>query len=108
YNYRIGRGTNAKFQLFTGSDLYYSNINYSGDFQGGLSGGGERLDDNYHSFGVLHRLGIHFYPISSVRITLITSYRLGFTWHKGINDTDFQRFTESSKTIPEVKIGFLF
>jgi len=107
-NYRIVGKTTSKFQLFTGTDLYYANINYSGDFSGGFSVTGVRKSDNYNSFGIRERLGVHFYPTSKLRITFTTSFRLGFTWKKGINESVYQQYTENSKSIPEVKIGYLF
>lgn len=107
-NYRITRKLISRFQFFIGTDLYYSYLNYSGNFGGGFSGKGIQRDDKNNSFGVRQRIGIHFYAVPRLRITLTTSSRLGYSWEKPINSSEFRQTIEISITAPELKVGYLF
>ncbi len=106
FNYRfLG---NSKFQLSIGSDVYYSNVNFSGDFEGGIDGAGTRINNNFRGLGFSHHFGVHFSPISILRISLISSYSYGLSWLKKVDGKVYVQNTESAYAIPEVKIGYLF
>lgn len=108
YNYTFNQYSDSKIKFFTGTDAYISLMNYSGSFGGGWSGGGTNLDRNYLFIGGLQRIGIHYYPIQRLQLSLILSYRLGFGWRQNLLEQGYSSAGEGSATIPQLKIGFTF
>ena len=96
----------SKIQLIVGTDIYYSSVSYSGEFEGGFNGQGISIDKDYDSYGIRQRLGMHFFPIQRLRLSLTTSARLGQTLEKVNHNTNRFKGIESYLSFPELMIGF--
>ncbi|MFT5778118.1 MAG: hypothetical protein ACI837_001074 [Crocinitomicaceae bacterium] len=107
-NYTILNLFDSKIELNTGLGLYYSNLSYSGDFQGGFSGSGTRMNSTYNTLGLTGSISIIYYPISRLFLSLNTGLRYGRS--RGYNHTSnqFIYVNENVLTVPEFKIGVSF
>ncbi len=107
-NYSMLNAFNSKLKLNTDLGLYYSNLNYSGNFQGGFAGTGTRHNSTYNTFGLIPSISILYYPISRFFLAVGTSWRYGGS--KVYNHTlnKFNYYSESVLTVPEFKIGVNF
>ena len=107
-NYSLLNLFNSRFKLNTGVGLYYSNSNYSGNFQGGLWGSGSRVNSTFNTFGLTPGVSIVYFPIPRLFLSLNSSFRFG--WSKEY-DAQFNQYREVSEfviTAPELKIGVNF
>jgi hypothetical protein len=107
-NYSIFKLFNSRLKLNTGVSLYYSNLNFSGDYQGGLSGGGTRENSTYNTFGAAPSLSILYYPIERLFISLNSNLRYGWSKELDANSNQDRKVNEFVITAPELKIGVNF
>ena len=107
-NYSILNLFNSRLKLNTGVSLYYSNLNFSGDYQGGLSGRGKRDNSTYNTFGVAPSLSILYYPTERLFISLNSNLRYGLSKEFDANSNQDRKVNEFVITAPELKIGVNF
>lgn len=107
-NYSILSLLDSKLKLNTGLGIYYSNMNYSGDFQGGLSGGGMRKNSTYNSFGVSPNLEIIYSPSPRLFIGINTSFRYGWSERLKVELNKKSKMNEFGIIAPELRIGVNF
>jgi hypothetical protein len=90
------------------SDLYYSYIRYTGDFQGGFFGQGRQLDNSYNILGISGRVGLSFYPVQKISLTVSSSIRFG----GGKIRDHYEEHTDASfslaATVLHFRLGYLF
>jgi hypothetical protein len=106
--YELYQLFNSKLQFNTGIGIYYSNLNYSGFFQGGYSGSGMRKNSTYNTIGLSPNFLIKFHPKERFFIGVNTSFRYG--WSHAYNAVYEQNFKidEIAIIAPELKIGVAF
>lgn len=99
---------NSRLKLNIGMSIYYSYLNYSGDFGGGFAGGIWRENKTYNTFGFAPNISIVYYPIEYLFISIDATYRVG--WSKTYNSPSNQHSSgnEFVLTAPELKIGVRF
>jgi hypothetical protein len=107
-NYSILNLFNSRLKLNTGVSLYYPNINFSGDYQGGITGGGTRENSTYNTFGVAPSLSILYYPIERLFISLNSNLRYGWSTEFDAKSNQDRKVNEFVITAPELKIGVNF
>ncbi len=107
-NYSILNLVNSRLKLNTGVSLYYSNLHFSGDFQGGITGGGTRVNSTYNTFGVAPSLSIIYFPIERLFISLNANFRYGWSREFDSNSNKNRKVNEFVTTAPELKIGMNF
>lgn len=107
-NYSFLNLFNSRLKLNAGVSLYYSNLKFSGDYQGGLSGGGKRANSTYNTFGVAPSLSILYYPIERLYISLNSNLRYGWSKEFETNTHQDRKVNEFVITAPELKIGVNF
>lgn len=107
-NYSVFNLFNNRLKFNIGLSLYYSYLNYSGDYSGGISGAGKRENSTYNTFGFAPNIAIVFYPIDYLFISVDATYRVG--WSKEFNSLNNQHsnINEFVITVPELKIGVRF
>lgn len=107
-NYSILSLFESKLKINTGMGVYFALLNYSGSFQGGLRGGGARIDKTYRMIGIAPNVAIVYSPVSPFFITLNTKFRIGTG---KIEDAEIG-VTSGSKelmiTAPELCVGVRF
>jgi hypothetical protein len=107
-NYSILNLFNSRLKLNTGASLYYSNLNFSGDYQGGFSGGGTKKNSTYNTLGVAPSLSILYYPIERLFISVNSNLRYGWSKEFDANSNQDKKVNEFVITAPELKIGVNF
>lgn len=107
-NYSLVQLLQNRLRLNTGVGLYYSNLNFSGDFQGGIAGGVLRIDTRYNTVGIAPSISVVFYPIDKLFIALNSSMRMGLGNKSTFSSDHLQKAHEVVLTIPELKIGVNF
>ncbi|MBN4071316.1 hypothetical protein JYT72_02280 [Crocinitomix catalasitica] len=107
-NFTFNQFSKSKIKWFIGTDAYISLLNYRGDFMGGISGAGAKLNRNHMYIGGLQRFGMHYYLVPRLRFSVITSFRLGLGWRQQLPEQGYKSWAETSVTVPQVKVGFLF
>lgn len=95
-------------QLNVGFDLYYSHLNYSGDFSGGFFGGIWRENRTYNTFGFSPHIEIAYYPIKYLFIAVDASFRLGWGNFSDRENKEHSPANEFVLTSPELRIGVQF
>jgi len=104
-HYSFANYFNSKIVLSTGLSLYYSYINYSGVFSGGLSGNQIKVNNTYNTIGFSPNFNIKYYPINRLFIALNTNIRYGFN---SSNDKFTLKIREVVVNSPELRIGVKF
>lgn len=107
-NYAAVQLLRNRLRLYTGMGLYYSNLNFSGDFQGGIAGGISRINTRYNTVGIAPSISVVFYPIDKLFIAFNSSMRLGLGNKSTFTSDQMQNAQEVVLTIPELKIGVNF
>ena len=107
-NYSVLNLFNSKLKLNTGIGLYYSNLNYSGDFQGGFSGGGTRKNSTYNTIGLAPSLSVDYYPTPRLFISLNSNFRYGLSQRFDHTLNQKGKLNEFVITAPELRIGVNF
>ena len=77
--YQFGRITNQTFQPFLSFLAYYSNIRYSGNFDGGWSGTGMDFKYQFHSFGGRLSAGLNFFVSKRIGLFYELSCQLAYS-----------------------------
>lgn len=90
------------------SDLYYSYIRYAGDFGGGFSGDGIKLDKSYNVAGLTFKAGFSVYPIQKISITVLASARHGWGTVKDHYDYKTEPVQCAALTVIHLGAGYLF
>jgi len=91
-----------------GLSLYYSNLNYSGQFEGGFSGIGTRVDKTYNTLGLAPTLSVNYYPIERLFISLSTNTRFGISNEYNASNNQNHKTNEFVINAPELRIGVKF
>jgi hypothetical protein len=107
-NYSIFDLLNSRLKLNTGLSLYYSNLNFSGDYGGGFSGTGARVNSTYNTFGLAPNISIVYYPIDRLFISVNSNIRYGWSQKLDVNSNKDSKTKEYVITAPELKIGVNF
>lgn len=107
-NYSILNLFNSRLKLNTGLSLYYSNLRFSGDYQGGFSGGGTRENSTYNTFGLSPSISMIYYPTERLFISLNSNLRYGWSNEYDANSNQDRKVNEYVITAPELKIGVNF
>lgn len=107
-NYSVLSLFNSKLKLNTGIAMYYSNLNYSGDFQGGISGGGTRKNSTYNTIGLAPSLSVDYYPTTRLFISLNSNFRYGLSQRFDHTLNKKGKLNEFVITAPELRIGVNF
>lgn len=108
-NYSLLNLANSKLKLLMGLNLYYSNLNFSGEYLGGFSGVGTRKNSTYNTIGLAPSVSIIYYPIERFFISINSNLRFGKS-----SKLDFYSIIQKQKTnefvitVPEFKIGVNF
>jgi hypothetical protein len=97
-----------KFKPFLESDLFYTYIRYSGDFQGGLTGHGKQVDHSSNTFGILGRTGLSFYPVPEISLTVSSSLRFGYGMLRDHYDNSIDNTGSFAATFLHIRLGYLF
>jgi hypothetical protein len=87
---------------------YYSWLSYTGDFQGGWSGGFYNYYAYRHAWGAGLRIGINFHPIPAMICSVSANYRLAYGWYYHPYAGSLDQDVTGSYTFPELRVGFLF
>ncbi len=93
---------------FIESDLFFSNILYKGDFGGGFSGSGIKIDNSHSTFGILVRTGLIFYPISRISISISSSARFGTGTKINHYQDNSEKINSSALTVMHIRLGYQF
>jgi hypothetical protein len=93
---------------FVESDLYYSYVTYKGDFQGGFTGNGTKIDNSYNTFGISERAGLIFLPVQSLSLTVSLSLRLGTGTVKDNYLGSTGKYLSVTLTLIQLRLGYLF
>lgn len=107
-NYSILDLYNSRLKLNTGLSVYYSNLNFSGDYQGGMSGGGTIANSTYNTFGLAPSISLIYYPTKRLFISLNSNLRYGWSNEFNANSNQYRKINEYVLTAPELKIGVNF
>ncbi len=71
--YNIIQKYNSPWNLFLQSDIYFERNNLYGHLEGGLSGGGTLIDQNYFTLSLMIRTGVEF----TIAKRLMLGYQIG-------------------------------
>lgn len=74
----------SRLKLNTGLGIYYSKMNYSGDFQGGFTGDGRRINANISTWGIAPNISAVYYPTTRLFIAVQANVRTGRSQAKDI------------------------
>jgi hypothetical protein len=98
----------AKLSFRTGLGVYYSNSNYTGSFQGGISGGGSKRNSTFNTLGFSPSISIVYAPISQLFFSFNANLRYG--WSKEFNSilNNSKSSIEIVRNVAELKIGIRF
>ncbi|RYM30851.1 hypothetical protein ERX46_17365 [Brumimicrobium glaciale] len=107
-NYSILDFFNSKLKLNTGLAVYYSNLNFSGDYQGGFSGTGKRENSTFNTFGLAPSISIIYYPTERLFISVNSNIRYGWSQEFDANSNQDRKTKEYVLTTPELKVGVRF
>jgi hypothetical protein len=77
-NYAFVRLFKSKVVFNAGAGIYYSNINYSGLFDGGFSGERKDIRNQYDLFGISPELSIQYFPTERFFISLNSNIKVGY------------------------------
>lgn len=78
-NKSILNAFNSKLKINAGAGVYYSNIHFTGDYEGGINAKFIRVNATYNSIGLSPSLAINYYPIEKLFISLHSGSRLGMS-----------------------------
>ncbi len=107
-NYAIFSFLNSRFKINTGLSLYYSNLNFSGDYAGGFWGKGTRINSTYNTFGIAPSLSIQYYPTERLFISINSNIRYGWSQRFDVTAEQYDKTNEYVITAPELRIGVNF
>jgi hypothetical protein len=93
---------------FIESDLYYSYVLYKGDFGGGFTGAGIKVDKSYNTFGILVRAGLSFYPVHKISLTISSSSRFGTGTVNNHYQNSHDIISCSTMSALQIRLGYLF
>lgn len=98
----------SRLKINTGLGVYFSNLNFSGNFQGGNTFSSTPHNSTHNTYGLTPSLSIMYYPTSRLFISINTSWRFGTS--KVYDNIDDKRsyYGEQVVTAPELKIGLNF
>ena len=99
---------NSKLKFNTGLAAYYSNLNFSGYYQGGISGSGIRENSTYNTIGLAPSISITYYATERLFISLNSNLRTGWSRESDLNSMQERKTYEFVATAPELKIGVSF
>ncbi len=107
-SYSIFNLLDLKLKINTGLGLYYSNLNFSGDYGGGFWGTGTRVNSTYNTFGVAPNISIIYYPADRLFISINSNVRYGWSQRFDVTSKQYDKANEYVITAPELKIGVNF
>jgi hypothetical protein len=107
-NYSFANVFQSKLIFSSGLSIYYSNLNYTGDFSGGITGSGTRKDATYTTIGLSPVFTINYFPIDRLFISLNTNVRFGLSNEYNAVIKQNNKRKEMVTTAPELKIGVKF
>jgi hypothetical protein len=107
-NYSVLNLFHSRLKLNTGLSFYYSNLNFSGNYTGGFSGGGTKVNSTFNTIGFAPTLSLSYFPTQRIVVTLNSMVRLGWSREfKASTSTSIQT-GEHVVTAPELRVGFKF
>ncbi len=106
-NYRLF-DVSENFTIDVGMALYYSFSNYHGDFSGGFSGSGERVNRNYNATGIMPSVQLNYFLTKNLFISLQSYLRIGKMYAKNNTQQTSVSYMQWVGTYPELKIGTMF
>lgn len=98
----------SRLKPFIQLNVNASRIRYSGNFSGGFTGAGLRLDHTSYYIGPELRFGLELYPNSRIPITLSHGYKLGWGTTRNNRKETSQNMQRWSATRLELRVGYLF
>jgi hypothetical protein len=107
-SYSIFNLLDSRLMINTGLAIYYSNLNFSGDYEGGFSGTGTRVNSIYNTFGIAPNISIIYYPIERLFISINSNVRYGWSQRFDTNVKQYDKTNEYVITAPELRIGVNF
>ena len=107
-NYAIVDFLDSRLKFHTGVGLYYSNLHFSGEYQGGFDGGGATKNSTYNTLGLSPTASIIYYPTDRLFISLHSTMRYGWSQEFDEISTQDRKTHEFVITAPELKIGVNF
>lgn len=107
-NYSVFNIFNNRLKFNIGMSIYYSYLNYSGDYYGGVSGAGKRENSTYNTFGFAPNISIVYSPTEYLFIAVDASSRIGWSQKFNSQNNQHSRINEFVLTAPELKIGVRF
>jgi hypothetical protein len=107
-NYSFAKMFQSKLIFSSGLSIYYSNLNYTGNFSGGFSGFGTRKDDTYNTIGLSPIFNIKYFPIDRLFISLNTNIRFGLSNEYDVVNKQNNKRNEFVINAPELRIGVKF
>lgn len=107
-SYSFAQLFNSKLKIYSGLSIYYSNLNYAGNFSGGLSGEGTRKDITYNTIGVAPIFTIKYFPIDRLFISVNSNLRFGLSNVYNVVTKQYLKSKEFVINAPELRIGVKF
>lgn len=107
-NYSLLSLFDAKVKLNTGLGVYYANRNLTANLQGGISGGGLRINSNFNILGFAPSLSVVYFPIPRLFISLNATARFGWGKELEVENNQVNAVRENVVTAPELRIGVCF
>jgi hypothetical protein len=107
-NYALLSLFDSKLKLNTGLGFYYTNRNQTANLQGGISGGGLRINSNFNLLGFAPSLSVVYFPIPRLFISLNATTRFGWGKELDVENNQVNTVRENVVTAPELRIGVRF
>ncbi len=98
--YHFFRKSPSRIKPFLESGLFFSNMHYSGEFDGGFGGQGISLDFSNEVTGIYGQLGLIYTPTPRVSLQVSAAYRGGKDFFGN------RRIGSHSLTLLQVGVGF--
>lgn len=107
-NYSIFNLFESRLKINTGLGVYFSSLNFSGNFRGGNTISSTPHNSTHNTYGLTPSLSIMYYLTSRLFMSINTSWRFGASKvYDNINDKR-SYYGEHVVTAPELKIGLNF
>ena len=107
-NYTFNQFSESKWKLFTGSAAFFTWMNYSGAFEGGITGAGAAVNRDHVYLGVMQTFGVRFFPIQRFRISATCGVRLGFGQANHVLQDIRSNSGELNLFAPQISVGYVF
>lgn len=98
----------SRLILNTGLSLYYSNLDFSGDYSGGWSGGGIAIDRTCNTLGFSPSLSLSYFPTKRLFVSVHSNIRFGWSQELNVLNGQTRNTNEWVQTAPDLRVGLKF